>query len=475
MPITGDMLVSLMVDLGWLSLLLLVGKLVRAKIRLFQRLFLPASIIGGFIGLALGPYGLGQLGLQLVPADTLVTWAALPGILINVVFACLFLGFTIPSIGRIWREGGPQLCYGWTVGMGQYMVGVGITVLLLTPLFGVPAFFGCLLEIGFSGGHGTAAGMREAFTQLGFAAGSDLGLMSATVGVISAVVFGMVLINLAARRGYTKVIKAPESLSVDQISGLIPEGKRKSGAWMTISPDALEPFAFHVAFVGVAILIGWYLLTGIKSLSADMEPDLFRSFPLFPLAMIGGIIVQLVSTKVGIATYFDRSTYDRILGSALDFLVVSAIAAIKLDVFLAYFWPFTILMLVGLGWVIFATWFLAPRMMPGAWFERGITEYGMQTGVTALGLLLLRVADPHFETEAAESFGFKQIIYEPLLGGGFITASAPILIFTFGVGPSYLVGALTIVLALVVAYFSGWTRWSRPVPDRGVSAPTPDP
>ncbi len=34
----------------------------------------------------------------------------------------------------------------------------------------------------------------------------------------------------------------------------------------------------------------------------------------------------------------------------------------------------------------------------------------MQTGVTALGLLLLRVADPQFETEAAESFGFKQII-----------------------------------------------------------------
>ncbi len=57
----------------------------------------------------------------------------------------------------------------------------------------------------------------------------------------------------------------------------------------------------------------------------------------------------------------------------------------------------------------------------------------MQTGVTALGLLLLRVADPQFETEAAESFGFKQIVYEPLMGGGFITASAPILIVSFGV------------------------------------------
>lgn len=64
----------------------------------------------------------------------LTTWASLPGILINIVFACLFLGFTIPSLRTIWREGGPQLCYGWTVGMGQYMAGVDISVVLLSPL-----------------------------------------------------------------------------------------------------------------------------------------------------------------------------------------------------------------------------------------------------------------------------------------------------------------------------------------------------
>jgi ESS family glutamate:Na+ symporter len=462
MPITTDVLTTLMVDAGWLSLLLLVGKLLRTKVVLFQKLFLPASIIGGFIGLLLGPYVVGKaLGVDIIPDQTLASWAVLPGILINVVFACLFLGFKIPSFTTIWREGGPQFCYGWTVGMGQYIVGVGISVVLLGPLWGVPSFFGCLLEIGFSGGHGTAAGMREAFTQLGFPAGSDLGLMSATVGVISAVVFGMAMINLAARKKYTKVIKSPKELSLQKIRGLIPEPERKPGTVMTISPDALEPLAFHAAFVGVAILIGWYLLTVIKSLSAGTELDLFASFPLFPLAMIGGIVVQIGCATFKIARYFDRKTYDRILGLALDFLVVSAIASIKLDVFLAFFWPFAILMVVGLSWIIFATWFIAPRMLPDAWFERGITEYGMQTGVTALGLLLLRVADPQFETEAAESFGFKQIIYEPMMGGGFITASAPILITSFGVGLTWWVGLGSIAVALAIAYFCGWLRRSR--------------
>jgi len=456
MNITGEVITRLMIDICWLSVLLLVGKLVRAKVVFLQKLFLPASVIAGFIGLFLGPYVLGKADLQVIPQDMLNTWATFPGRLINVVFACLFLGFTIPSPRTIWREGGPQLCYGWLVGMGQYIVGVGICIIFLTPVFGVPHFFGCLLEIGFSGGHGTAAGMKEAFTQLGFAAGSDLGLMSATVGVISAVVFGMIMINMAARRRYTKIIKSPEELSLERISGLIPEGKRTHGSMMTIAPDALEPFAFHGAFVGFAILIGWYMLMGIKSLSADMEPDLFRSFPLFPLAMMGGLIIQIVASKIGLDTYFDRKSFDRILGFSLDFLVISAIASIKLDVFLAFFWPFLTLMIVGLAWVIFATWFIAPRMLPDAWFERGITEYGMQTGVTALGLLLLRVADPHFETPAAKSFGFKQIVYEPMLGGGFITASAPILIASFGIYSTYLIGLASIAVAVAIAYFSGW-------------------
>ncbi|MFQ6038411.1 MAG: sodium/glutamate symporter [Candidatus Aminicenantales bacterium] len=461
MELTGTQLTNLMIDLCWLSLLLLVGKYLRARLRVLQKLFLPASVIAGFLGLLLGPFVCGRYLFTVIPQEMMTSWALYPGRLINVVFACLFLGFSVPSLKSIWKEGGPQLCYGWLVGMGQYMVGVGISVVLLSPVFGVPAFFGCLLEIGFSGGHGTAAGMAEAFTQLGFRAGSDLGLMSATVGVISAVVFGMAMINVAARRGYTKVIKSPKQLSHEEIRGLIPPEKRTHGSITTISPDALEPFAFHAAFVGVAILIGWYILKGIKSLSANMEPDLFRSFPLFPLAMIGGLLIQIFASKTGLSQYLDRRTFDRILGLALDFLVVSAIASIRLDVFFAYFLPFTILMVVGLGWVILATWFIAPRMLPDAWFERGITEYGMQTGVTALGLLLLRVADPHFKTPAAKSFGFKQILYEPMLGGGFITAAAPILIANFGVLGAYLVGLGSIAVFVAVAFFNGWIHGFR--------------
>jgi hypothetical protein len=48
-----------------------------------------------------------------------------------------------------------------------------------------------------------------------------------------------------------------------------------------------------------------------------------------------------------------------------------------------------------------------------------------------------------------------------MMGGGFITASAPILIFNFGVASTYLVGLASVVVALAIAYFSGWIRLSR--------------
>ena len=455
---TGNQLTDLMFHVAWLGVLLLVGKFLRVKIRLFQKLFMPSAVIAGVLGLLLGPYVLGRTGFQLLPQPMLDAWALYPGRLINVVFACLFLGFTIPSMRDIWREGGPQLCYGWVLGMGQYVVGVGLCVVLLTPVFGVPHFFGCLLEIGFSGGHGTAAGMRETFARLGFGAGADLGLMSATVGILAAVVFGMVLINLAARRGYTHIVRASDLADDALEDGLIPEPKRTPGSMDTISASSLAPFSFHLAFVGASILIGQFLLLGIRHLSAGMEPDLFESFPLFPLAMLGGLSIQIIAEKTGLAEYFDRKTFNQILGLSLDFLVVSAVAAVRLDVFFSYLVPFVLLIAAGLIWVLFVTWFLAPRMLPDAWFERSITEYGMQTGVTAMGLMLLRVVDPHFETPAAKSFGFKQILYEPMLGGGFITAAAPLLIVHYGAGLSLLVAGLTMVAALVIAYFSGWLR-----------------
>ncbi|MBE0673995.1 MAG: sodium:glutamate symporter [Bacteroidales bacterium] len=442
-------LISVFLSICILSVFLLAGKFLRAKVKLFQRIFLPASIIGGFLGLVGGPFI-----LDLIPPDIMTTWQQLPGILINLVFATLFLGVFIPGVKTLWSQGGSQLCFGMVIGSGQYFVGLLVTVLLLTPLFNVPHAFGTILEIGFAGGHGTAAGMEEVFNQIGFPAGSALAYMSATVGIIVAVVGGIFYINIAIRKGYCKNIDASKGIPEYKKSGLIKnEEDRYTISTATVATESIEPLAFHFAIVALAVLIGWGLLFFVKKIHPVLQ-----GFPLFPLAMIGGMIVQIISKPLKVDRYYDKKSFDRILGISLDLLVVAAISSLKLDLFLANVWPFLILMLTGIAWVFFCLIYLAPRMLPQNWFERGITEYGMQTGVTAIGLLLLRLVDPEYKTDTAQAFGFKQMLYEPFFGGGFITATAPFIVIGMGVWNSIIFAALLMIGFFLLSWVNGWVN-----------------
>ena len=430
-----------------LLLFLLAGKILRARVGLLQRIFLPASIIGGFLALIFGPYL-----LDVLPDFLYTTWSDIPGLLINIVFASLFLGVMIPGIKTMWTQGGSQLCFGMIVGSGQYLVAMLITVLLLTPLFGVPPIFATILEIGFAGGHGTAAGMHPVFAELGFPAGSALAQMSATVGIIAAVVGGVFYINIAIRRGYCVNLDQTKGIPRFKKVGLIPEKDRFPSSNATVASESIEPLAFHFSIVGVAILVGWVLLAGVRQLH-----PMLGGFPLFPLAMVGGMIVQAFSAKIKVSQYYDRLTFERILGLSLDILVVAAIASIRLDLFVAHFWPFAILMAVGIAWLFFCLVVLAPRMFPYNWLERGITEYGMQSGVTAMGLLLLRLVDPHYKTDTAQAFGFKQMLYEPFLGGGFITATAPFILVGLGIWWSIAAAAVIVFAFGLISFLNGWT------------------
>ena len=58
---------------------------------------------------------------------------------------------------------------------------------------------------------------------------------------------------------------------------------------------------------------------------------------------------------------------------------------------------------------------MAPRILPGAWFEKGICEFGQSTGSTPQAMLLLRMIDPKLETDAAESFALKMVFFSPVM------------------------------------------------------------
>src|SRR5690625_7825900 len=105
--------------------------------------------------------------------------------MISVVFATLFIGSTIPSIPKIWRLAGPQISFGWAIGWGQYVIGVLLAILVITPFFGLPPMAGALIEISFEGGHGTATGLGGTIEKQGFPEAKELMIGSEAVGRVA--------------------------------------------------------------------------------------------------------------------------------------------------------------------------------------------------------------------------------------------------------------------------------------------------
>lgn len=466
-----------------LGVLLLISKFVRVKWKLTQKLYLPSAIIGGGIALLLGPDVFGRLmGLLadrgiavgftegtaeagLFGEGIMSVWSELPGLLISVVFACLFLGKRLPKFKETIDLAGPNLAFGVTVASGQYVIGLLLALLVLVPFFGAPAFSGTLIEIGFIGGHGTAAGLGDTFDRVGWAEGQDLALGMATIGLLSGVVVGIILINWGVRTGKTRVISADNKGTAKEQAGLVEPDKRTAGSTMTVQPSSIDPLTFHFGLVAAAIVLGQLLLSGLQLLERALWIDTIEVMsyvPLFPLAMIGGIVVQMVIGRFDKDRIVDQGVIERIQGLSLDVLIIAAMATLSLQAIAENFAVFAILAISGIIWCLAAFLFLAPRIMPNYWFERSIGEFGQSLGVTATGLVLMRVVDAEAKTPAYPAFGYKQLVFEPFFGGGLVTAAAIPLSLSPLVGP----WAFTAIMAvtMTVALFFGLfvlKRWRR--------------
>lgn len=415
------------------SLLILFSILVGARFvkrssgRL-QRLFIPSSLLAGVIGLLLGP----QVFKVLSPATT-AYWATLPKYLIIVVFAGLFLGRHIPTRKEIWKTASSQIAFGNTLAWGQYVIGIALTMLILTPLFKTPPLAGALIEISFEGGHGTSAGLAPVFDKLGWSAGTDIALALATLSIFAAVISGVLIVNWHKRKVGTLT---DEQEWAQQQRRNIRSGYNLYSLGEKI---ATTPMAIVRAIIAYALAIGlgWgmyqVLIIG-EALTLDKLTDLrFMPYvPFFPLAMVGGLIVQLLLHRYKKQHLVRRRIIEIIASIALDVLIASAIATVSLQAIATNWEVFVVLGLAGIGWILFSFFWLAPRMFPAFWLEKGLTNIGQSMGTTATGFMFQRLIDPSNSTGARESFSYKQLVFEPFMGGGIITATSLIVIAEFG-------------------------------------------
>lgn len=432
---------QLFVDLGIAGVLLLCGVVLRAHVGVLQRLFLPAAVIGGFVGLALGPNG-----AQVLPLSD--AFGGYPGILIALVFAAL--PFASARQGAVTGRLVGLWSYSTVAILAQWGVGIALTVALLQPLWPeLNPGFGALIAVGFVGGHGTAAAVGQVYADLGWPEAGALAMTSATVGILTAVLGGLAWVAWGARSGQARHVTDFDKLPEGLRTGLVAKDARVDVGTETVSSSSIDVLALHFGLIAAVAVVAY----GASSLGTQIQSVI--RLPVFCLAFVFGSMARVVLARAGALVYVDRQTMGHLSGALTDLLVVFGIASISIPILIAYAAPLALLMVAGiaLSAVMFAT--LGPRGLDadGYWFERALFTWGWTTGVTAMGIALLRIVDPRNDSDALADFGLVYLFLAPIEIG--LLTAAPLLLTS---GHGLVLAASAMGAAIVLVAVTMWRR-----------------
>ena len=432
-------------DFGTLSILMLFGYFLRKRVKLLQDLYLPAALVAGFIGLLLGPQVLGQFSPVYIPISASIgKWA---GVLTAVVFSVSFLGTKPKDFGET------ALSASIHAGIGhQLQVCVGlICAFIFMHFYDIPLGFGLTPVYGFYGGHGTALSAGTLFQECGWEGGLDVANTMATAGLVCGVVFGIIMINIGARKGKTVYVKEPSQIPEYIKKGYVePENRKPIGKGVTYN-DVIDPFGFALCWSGLICVLGNVVRAGLIKIN-----PILKNIPWFACCLILSMVVGFVLRKTGNDKYIDRSCMQRISGFTMDYLVCSAICTLNLKTVATYIVPLSVTIAAILATNMIFYPYFGRKLFKRDAFERTMGAFGQGCGVVATGLMLIRIVDPNNESTAGDAVvssstvGYIWMIPYFTIG--------PVVSFTWGFPKLFAISAALLILFIVLGRVLCWQK-----------------
>jgi len=217
------------------------------------------------------------------------------------------------------------------------------------------------------------------------------------------------------------------------------QGMTLRQAWALDARASLTFLSKAVGVLAVPLLAALYLYNSLHQLTAFLL--------LFAALGALGVLLTLCVHGVSLWILWHSSILDAIKGSgASRWTTASAYMVRGTAILVAAILGGIVVNLVLFLW-------LTPRVIGRFWFERGIGDLGQSMGVTATGVILMRITDPNASSPAFEAFGYKQLIFEPFFGGGLVTAMAIPIIYLTGVWPLFFVMLTIFVVAVLAGLF----------------------
>lgn len=345
------------------------------------------------------------------------------------------------NIGSMWTYSQAGMLLQWAFG------GL-LGLLVLNRIWPFNPAFGITMPSGYCGGHGTAAAIGQAFSQFGYDEILTLAMTAATFGIVAAVIIGLIIIKWGTKKGHTSFLANYDDLPHELQTGLLPGDKRESMGESSCSSISIDPLTFNLIIVAVIALGGYCISKTVSHFMPGFE------LPVFSCAFVVGIFIKKIFDKTRTSDYVCPQTIGHISGAFTDFLVAFGIASIKISVVIEYIIPLLVLLVSGLIATLIYVLVMARKLMKECWFEKAIFTWGWFTGTMAMGIALLRVADPKMRSRCLDNYALAYLFIAPVEIS--LITFAPVA-FLNGYGLVFTGICLAAGLAvLATAYIKGW-------------------
>jgi ESS family glutamate:Na+ symporter len=394
---------SIFIDLGIISLALLIVTFLKTRIKFFERYLIPNSILAGFLLLPFYSYIGPLIGLHTEGLG-------------NLVYHLLNLSFIAMSLRTRRRKASGKGVFSMVIAiLSQYslqsLIGLSITFLfIITIIPNLFPSFGLLITLGFALGPGQAFSIGTGWEEFGFYGGGSVGLTFAAIGFLWACFGGIILINRAKQKGWIEKgrRKNPDK-TIFPGSTQNRDSSTQKRLGSVFGSGTIDPLAYNLAIVlGIYLVTFLFLklITYMLSLAGDVGMDFAEG--LWGIAFIFASIIAVGVKKLlilfDVDTTINNERLTRIAGTSVDIMVAAAIGAISLVVVAHYWLPITVMAILGGIVTMFSVLWFSSRMFKDYTFYRTILIYGAMTGTLPTGLALLRMVDHDFETPASSDY-----------------------------------------------------------------------
>ena len=387
-------LTDFLLDISKVSFLCMIAFLIRPHLKFTHKFYFNIGLIAGVIGLLLGEQVLGRFSpVYLTFSSGFSQWS---NFLLVIIFASTFLGSS--GAGNFGRDILCTTCLTGSIFMMQVIVGILIALGLAVFMKDLPVAVGLLPVSGFYGGQSSAAIMGGVFETEGWADATAIAIVYATIGMYVALICGMWFVNWGIKKGYS-IRKAhnENERAQSEITGLLAPEDRKPIARAITNSSVMSPLAFQIMIIG--------LVVGVSNIFREAMMSVipfWSKIPLHTNCLVLGAVIGIGLGKTKYNQYVDRGTIRMISGWCREFIVIQAIATLRLSVFADFLVPILISTVIICSLTAFQTIYLAKRWYKDNWFEFAAGIFGQCTGSLTTGLVLINIMDPEGDTLAAE-------------------------------------------------------------------------